>query len=289
MEDRIKGSLFIIAASFLYSFIGVLSRLAGINVFALVFYKVALSAFFFFLIYAFAGRDAGKLRMDWGKTKFFVPYGFVVAVTELTFIGAYLNTTMVNTIFLGALAPVFVAVLSFLFLKDRVDSRTLFSLAIGIVGVGFIVGADVFGMLNEKNLFGDVLALIYAMCYAVFIIYGRERAKKNMDIYYSVFWSYALAALFILPVNLAYGAFAIPVESAVWIALLAFICTNIAFILLCKGFEYIDATRGSISTLSEQMFVTIIAFLFFGENLTLLAIAGSVLICLSVILTEMKR
>ena len=140
---------------------------------------LALSAFFFFLIYAFAGRDAGKLRMDWGKTKFFVPYGFVVAVTELTFIGAYLNTTMVNTIFLGALAPVFVAVLSFLFLKDRVDSRTLFSLAIGIVGVGFIVGADVFGMLNEKNLFGDVLALIYAMCYAVFIIYGRERAKKK--------------------------------------------------------------------------------------------------------------
>jgi drug/metabolite transporter (DMT)-like permease len=288
MEDRIKGSVFIIAASFLYSFIGVFSRFAGINLFALVFYKAALSAFFFFLIFIFARRKE-KLGMSWKTARFFIPYGLVVAVTELTFIGAYLNTTMVNTVFLGALAPVFVAVLSYVFLEERVDLVTLLSLVIGIVGIGFIVEADVFGMLNEKNLFGDALALIYAVCYAVFIIYGRERVKLNIDMYYSVFWSYALAALFILPVNLAYGTFAIPVESVVWIVLLAFICTNIAFILFCKGFEYIDATRGSISTLSEQLFVTIIAFLFFGENLTLLAIAGAVLICLSVVLTEMKR
>jgi drug/metabolite transporter (DMT)-like permease len=258
------------------------------NLFTLVFYKVALSAFFFFLIFIFARRKE-KVGMNWKTARFFIPYGLVVAVTELTFIGAYMNTTMVNTVFLGALAPVFVAALSFFFLEERVNIITLLSLAIGIVGVGFIVGVDAFGMLNEKNLFGDALALIYALCYAVFIIYGRERAKKNMDIYYSVFWSYALAALFILPVNLAYGTFAIPLESAVWIALLSVICTNIAFILFCKGFEYIDATRGSISTLSEQMFVTIIALFFLEENLTILAIAGAVLICLSVVLTEMKR
>jgi drug/metabolite transporter (DMT)-like permease len=196
---------------------------------------------------------------------------------------------MVNTIFLGGLTPVFVVVLSFFFLQERVDLVTLLSLILGVTGIGFIAGADLRGMINAKNLFGDTLAVIYAIAYAVFIIYGRERAKKNIDIYYAVFWSYALAALFMLPFNLAYGTMVIPLESVIWIVLLAFICTNVAFILFCKGFEYIDAPEGSIVALAEQLFVTINAFLIFGEGLTPLAIVGAVLICSSVVLAEMKR
>jgi len=289
MENELRGSLLIISAMLIYSFIGVFSRFAGINVFALVFYKMVLASFFFFFIFLFARKRVGRLKMNWEMAKFFIPYGFVVAVTELTFIGAYLNTTMVNTIFLGALTPVFVALLSFFFLKERVNLMTLFSIVIGITGVSFIVGADLFVMLNEKNLFGDALAVVYALAYAVFTIYSRERAKRNIDIYYAVFWSYAIAAFLVLPFNFAYGTFIIPLESVIWIVLLAFICTNIAFILFCKGFEYIDAPKGSVIALAEQLFVTINALLFFGEGLGGLTLMGAALVCMSVILTQMKR
>ncbi|NYZ78794.1 EamA family transporter [Candidatus Micrarchaeota archaeon] len=289
MENEVKGSLFIVAAVFLYSLIGVFSRFAGMNVFALVFYKVALAAFFFFFIFVFERRSIGRLKMDWSMTRFLIPSGFVVAITEVTFIGAYLNTTLANAAFINGLFPIFVIILSFLFLEERVDSRTLFSLVIGITGVGFIVGADFFVMLNEKNLFGDALALISALTYAAFMIYSRERAKMKLDIYYFVFWSYAIAALFVLPFNLAYGTFVIPLASVIWIAVLAFLCTNIAFILFCKGFEYIDASKGSIVALAEQLFVIINAFLFFGEGLSPLEFIGAALIISSVVLAEMKR
>jgi drug/metabolite transporter (DMT)-like permease len=289
MEKQLKGALFIVVASFLYSFIGAISRFAGMNLFALVFYKGVLSTFFFFFIFLFTRKNIGKLKMDWDMAKFFIPYGFVVAITELTFIGAYLNTTMVNATFLGGLAPVFVALLSFFFLKERVDLVTILSLVIGITGIGLIVGGDVLSILGEKNLFGDALAVAYAVAYAAFMIYGRERANRKVDIYYAVFWSYAIATLFMLPFNLAYGTFAITPEAMMWIVVLAFVCTNIAFILFCKGFEYIDASRGSIIALAEQLFVTINAFIFFGEGLSALAFIGAVLICSSVVLAEMKR
>ncbi len=288
MENEAKGSLLIVLACLMYSFIGVFSRFAGINLFALVFYKEVLAALFFFFIFLFARKDAGKLKMNWEMAKFFIPYALVVTITEVTFIGAYLNTSMINAIFLGGLTPVFVAVLSFFFLKEKLNLTTLLSLILGVTGIGFIAGADLLGVLNGKNLLGDALAVIYAIAYAVFIIYGRERAKRKVDIYYSVFWSYAIAALFLLPVDLVYGTLAIPLESVVWIVLLAFLCTNIAFILFCKGFEYIDAPKGSIVTLAEQVFVTINAFLFFGENLSLFAVIGAVLICSSVVLEEMR-
>lgn len=141
-------------------------------------------------------------------------------------------------------------------------------------------------MFNERNLFGDVLALVSALAYAAFIICGRERAKMRIDIYYATFWSYGIAALFLLPVNLAYGTFAIPLESTIWIVILAFICTNIAFLAFCKGFEYIEAPKGGIIALSEQLFVTINALLFFGEQLSSFIIVGAVLVCSSVLLAE---
>jgi len=286
MEDRVKGSLFIISAAFLYSFLGVFSRFAGMDAFALVFYKVALSAFFFFLIFLFAKKDVRKLRIDWEMAGFFVPYGFIVAVTEMTFIDAYLNTGLTNAAFLNGLYPLFVVVLSFFFLREKISSKTLLSLFIGIAGIGFIVGADLLVMLSERNLFGDVLALVSALAYAAFIICGRERAKVGIDIYYSTFWSYGIAALFLLPVNLAYGSFAIPLESTIWIVILAFICTNIAFFSFCKGFEYINASKGGIIALSEQLFVVINALLFFGEQLSSFVIVGAVLVCSSVLLAE---
>ncbi|NYZ75709.1 DMT family transporter [Candidatus Micrarchaeota archaeon] len=289
MKKQLEGALLIVSATFLYGLIGVFSRFAGINLFALVFYKEALAGFFFFLIFLFYRKNIEKLKMNWKTAKFFLPYGFVVAFTEVTFLGAYLNTTLPNAAFLNGLTPLLVVVLSFFFLKERVDSKTLFSLIIGMAGVGFIVGADLFGILKEKNLLGDVLALVSAVAYAAFIIYSRERAKRKVDIYYSVFWAYALAALFLLPFNLAYGTFVIPPESIIWIALLAFVCTNIAFILFCKGFEYIDASRGSVIALAEQLFVAINAFIFFGEGLGPLGVVGAVLIVSSVFLAEMKR
>lgn len=288
MEDRIKGSLLVISTSFLYSFIGVFSRFAGISLFTLVFYKVALAAFFFLLIFLIARKDIRKLGMSMETAKFLIPFGFVVAMGETVFIGAYMNTTMTNAVFLNGLAPVFVALLSVLFLGEGVEPHIILSIILGIAGVGFVVGADLPAILGGKDLLGDILGLSSAVTYAFFIIYSRERAKMNMDIYYSVFWSYAIASLFIFPLNLAYGTFAVPPGAVIWIALLAFFCTSLAFLLLCKGFEYIEAAKGSVFALSEQMFVAINAFLFFGEGLTFLTGIGALLICSSVIIAEME-
>lgn len=106
MKNRVKGYLFITCAALLYSFIGVFLKFAQMSALSLIFYKLALATFFFFLIFIFARRDVKKLGMDWEMAKFFIPYGFVVALGEVTFNSAYLTTTLANTTFLNGLAPV---------------------------------------------------------------------------------------------------------------------------------------------------------------------------------------
>jgi drug/metabolite transporter (DMT)-like permease len=178
-------------------------------------------------------------------------------------------------------------VFSYIFLKERMNSKTIFSLIMGIAGVGFIVGADILSVLSRSNLLGDALALVSAIAYAGFLIYSRKRAQLKVDIYYAVFWSYAIATIFVLPLNLAYGGFAIPPASIIWILLLAFVCTNISFILLSEGFEHIEAAKGSIAAMSEQIFVAINAFIFFGQELAPLALIGAILIFSSVVIMEL--
>jgi len=125
--------------------------------------------------------------------------------------------------------------------------------------------------------------------YAIFIIYSRYRGKEKIDIYYSIFWTYVFSTLFILPFNWVYGSFTVSMDSIKWIILLAFISTNIAFLVYQKGIEYIEAPKASVVGLIETVFVIMNGFLLFNEELTTYTIIGAILICSSVILTQVKR
>jgi drug/metabolite transporter (DMT)-like permease len=224
-----------------------------------------------------------------GGVKFFIPYGFIIALVALTLTGAYLNTTFASAIFLHDLSPAFVAIFSFLFLKERISILMVFSFILAFIGICFIVGTDATLLLNGRYFLGDGLAIISAVAYAGLTIYSRYRAREKMDIYYSIFWANVFAMLFLLPFNLAYGSFAVQLDSLKWVVLLALVSTNAAYFTFCKGLEYIEAPKASIVALAELVFVNLNAFLFFNESLTPPAIIGAVLICSSIILLQARH
>jgi drug/metabolite transporter (DMT)-like permease len=57
---------------------------------------------------------------------------------------------------------------------------------------------------------------------------------------------------------------------------------------MSKGFEYVNASTGSILMLVENIFVIILALIWFGELPTLMSISGGTLILIGSALTITK-
>ncbi|MGO7565746.1 EamA family transporter, partial [Rhizobium johnstonii] len=78
------------------------------------------------------------------------------------FLLAVLNTSTANVVFIVAFNPMFAALLSGIFLKERPAPATLIAMAARIFGVGLIVRDG----LSGGQLFGDTMALLTAFIIA---------------------------------------------------------------------------------------------------------------------------
>ncbi len=76
-----------------------------------------------------------------------------------------------------AFGPIFIAILSYLLLSERVGRRVLFGLALAFVGTA-ILSAGSISVNNLSSYVGVAEALITALCYALFTVLGKPLVHK---------------------------------------------------------------------------------------------------------------
>jgi len=106
--------------------------------------------------------------------------GVVAALFQATgsicFVMSILNTQVANTlIILGAL-PMFVAVFSAIFLKERASLHTWVAIPVSAFGIGITV----YGGLEMGYWLGDLLALCTACCGSAHLVLLRFAKNRNM-------------------------------------------------------------------------------------------------------------
>src|ERR1044072_6303669 len=85
------------------------------------------------------------MRVASGKWPVLVPgragllAGLLYGLSSLTFVLAVVNTTTANVVFIVAFNPMFGALLSWTFLKEKPQAATLIAMLFMILGVGLIV------------------------------------------------------------------------------------------------------------------------------------------------------
>ncbi|MDB5524336.1 MAG: inner rane transporter protein [Rhizobium sp.] len=105
-------------------------------------------------------------------------------------------TTVANATLLANLAPVFVALIGWLFLHAAITRAFAIGLAIAIAGIVILKGGV--GNLLNGDVLGDALAVTAALFYAGYILtVGRLRGR--FDTLRVMLWSTASAAILILP------------------------------------------------------------------------------------------
>ncbi|MBX8564302.1 EamA family transporter [Pseudomonas cichorii] len=193
-------------------------------------------------------------------------------------------TSMANTSILMNLSPVFVALLSFLFLKERIGTSQVLALALSIAGACLLVFDGSASLtFSSQGVTGDLLALNSALFYAIYLIL----IKSLRDCFSSrkiIIWNSFTCALLLLPVALLTSQQILPDTLYGWmvIALLALISQLLGHGLMAYALRHVDVVLASVSALARPVVAILIGFFFFDEKLAALQWVGVAAVLLGV-------
>ncbi|MBB4236404.1 DMT family transporter [Rhizobium esperanzae] len=217
----------------------------------------------------------GAMRLASGKWPILIPgragvfAGLLYGISSLTFVLAVFNTATANVVFIVAFNPMFGALLSWIFLKEKPPAATLIAMLFMVVGVGLIVREG----LASGHVFGDAMALLSALILAAAITVGRASRRKMGFVP-------LLAAILPAAIGLAQ---ALPTGLAIahpgWILLNGAIVMPIAFWCLATGPRYLSAPEVGMFYLLETVLAPIWVWLIFAETpATMTLVGGGILV-----------
>lgn len=121
--------------------------------------------------------------------------GVALALHFGTWIASLDYTSVASSVVLVSTNPIFVALASHYFLKERVGPLTVTAIILTLLGCAIVSYGDV--SLSGEALLGDALALVGALACSAYILLGRAMRRKLSTLAY-VWPCYGLAALVLL-------------------------------------------------------------------------------------------
>lgn len=192
------------------------------------------------------------------------------------------RTTAGNAGFITGLFIVFVPVLSGLVLKAWPDTRAVVSVAIALVGLGFLSIQPKIGVN-----FGDVLVLACAFFYSVHIIL-LDRYVKIFDLMLLTFIQMGVLAFGNTASGLIFEDFKLPSGALVWTSVIVcgVFASAVAFYVQGHAQRILSPVRTSMVLIMEPVFSVAFGIILLGERLAWNGWLGCALIFTGMVLTE---
>lgn len=276
---RIIGALYIIISAASFGTLAIFGRLAyaeGIDTFTLLFLRFTFSAILMSALLIIrreklpAGRTLLLLLIGMGAI------GYVGQ--SFTYLSAIKYASAGLVALLLYLYPTIVAVLSVIFLKEKLTSIKIAALISATLGA--MLTADPQG----GQWLGAVFALASAIIYSIYIIVGDGVMKQVSALPSSTI--IFTAAGFVYAILTAVNKPHWPATSSGWLVVIgiAVIATVIPVTTFLAGLKLIGATNAAMLSTLEPVVTVILAAWLFNESLPPLSLLGGGLILAAVIM-----
>jgi len=269
-----RGAWLVFGAAAIWSFGGAIARfLQATDSWTIIFWRSVSAAVFLigFMLYRDGARGTWKLFTSMGWAGIGVALCFATASTS--FIVALSHTTVANILLMQAGAPLFAALMMFVFFGERVGLGTWVAIGVVMSGIGVMVSDSIDGSVSPV---GDSLALLIALSFALATVLTRRNAHVRM------LPAGCLATLFTLAVGLLLaGSLQVSAADAAW--LFVFGALNLALGMICfvTGVRLLPAAVAALIGTAEPVLGPIWVWLVHGEVPAGRTLAGGAIVLLA--------
>ena len=185
-------------------------------------------------------------------------------------------TSVANATLLANFAPIFVALGSWLFLRQKFSLAFVLGMLIALAGTAVMVGQSV--RISTRHLWGDALGLVTAMFYAGYLLSVKE-LRREFSTSTIMTGSGIVSSLVLLPVTLLSGEGLLPMSMAGWWVLLglALVTHFGGQSLIAFALARLPVAFSSVALLVQPVAAAVFAWLILSEALNPWQALGGVL------------
>ena len=174
-NEKVKGTLLMVSAMVILSPDALLISLISVDPWTLVFWRGLLIACTLSVTLVCShGKAVFREVFRMGPAGILA--GFLFGASTVSFVMSIRLTTAANTLVIVAGTPLFAAILTRIFLAERVPVRTWVAVITGFSGIIVIFS----GSLSAGSVLGDLLALATALIMATNFVIIRSHRKVSM-------------------------------------------------------------------------------------------------------------
>jgi drug/metabolite transporter (DMT)-like permease len=228
--------------------------------------------------------------------------GLFLGLHFATWITSLEYTTVASSVVLVSTGPLWVALLSPVFLNERLSRSAFIGLGLALLG-GTIIALSggctwdqglscesIAEVLAGHDIRGDLLALAGAWAVTGYLIIGRRlRAKIDLIPYIFIVYSVGGLSLLVAMWILRTPALGFRPITYAWLLLLALVPQLIGHSTYNWALRFLPASIVAVTTLGEPIGSATLAYFFLRERPAISIVAGGILILTGIYITVRKR
>lgn len=244
----------------------------------------------FLLVCLILYKETKALKGHWRHI--FVVGALNTAIPFSLFGYATLTLTAGTTSVLNATAPMFGAIVAFVWLKDKLSLSAILGLLFGFIGVYLLVSENLqfsavtgIQQVQTNALVPTLAAMLAALCYGISANYTKKYLSTIKPLALAA-GSQISATVMLIPISLGFIPDTMPSSSAIWsVLLIGVICTGVAYILFFRLIAALGPAKAISVTYLIPAFGILWGALFLDESISLMMIIGGAVILFGVALT----
>jgi len=285
---KLHGIFYAMLSSAAFGFVSIFAKMAnnnGMNSLTVLSLRFLL-AFLILLIYFLIKKVDFKVNKKQLQILLLVGVlGYTATGMTMFFSYHYIPVGMATT--LHFIYPAIVVVFNYLIYKEVLTKNKVIALLLSMVGVYILIGMK----STNINLFGAVLALASGFTYTGCVMGMNHPEVKKLDNTVQVFYFSLFAGITFLLFTILSGKLGIVINPYTVVSIIGIstISTIVSIVLFIKALKIIGPSSTSILGTFEPIVSIIMGIILFGEVLTPVMFAGTILILLSVVILAREK
>jgi S-adenosylmethionine uptake transporter len=200
-----------------------------------------------------------------------------------------------NAIALSFTAPLFAALLAWIFLGERVRAFHQFAIVLGFSGVCIFAFSAYAGRagsstdLSPNIPLGNGLALLSGFLFGWYFVIARKFAQRDGDVLTGTIWQFLILSVLLLPLMVLTLFKGIAMAGYAYLLVYSTFCTAAPILMLNLSSLYLKAHETSILALSEVPFSILIGMILVQEFPSLASWTGVAFILAAGLLGSLKQ